>query len=103
MTKRKTDKFAEEYLSMRTDAKVILDVRGIDECKSGALPNSINIPLNDLPHRFQELPKDKRIFIHCKAGGRAQKAYDHLMENGYTNLCCAIEGGYPELSETIKT
>ena len=42
-----------------------------------------NIPLDEIPKRMGELPKDKRIFVHCSTGARADLAYRELIENGF--------------------
>ncbi len=64
-----------------TDA-VILDVR-TDESASGKYKNAISIPLDQVGSRKGELPKDKKIYIHCTTGARAEMAAKELNKNGY--------------------
>lgn len=65
---------------------VILDVRLASEAEAGAFPNSKNIPLDELEQRLNELPKDKKIVIHCATGARAEMAYNILKKAGLNNI-----------------
>ncbi|MBU2643965.1 hypothetical protein KKI24_04605 [bacterium] len=62
---------------------LILDVRDEGETKEGAIKGALHIPTQDVPARLSEIPKDKKIVIHCKTGVRASMAYQTLKENGY--------------------
>jgi len=63
--------------------KIVLDVRGEAEVKEdGALPGTINIPLEALEKRLTELPKDKIVVVHCSTGVRAEMAYNILKKAG---------------------
>lgn len=61
----------------------ILDVRTAAEAGDGLLPNAKNIPLEDLEKHLAELPKDKKIVVHCSTGIRAEMAYNLLKKAGY--------------------
>jgi len=62
---------------------VILDVRNPDETKNGVIKGAITIPEPMLASRLEELPKDKKILIHCSTGIRAELAYHLLKEKGF--------------------
>lgn len=62
---------------------IVLDVRNASEAKEGALPTSINVPLEELEQRLSELPKDKTVLIHCGTGARAEMAYNVLNKAGF--------------------
>lgn len=62
---------------------IILDVRGTGEVTEGALPGTLNIPLDALEQRLAEIPKDKKVLIHCSTGARAEMAYSILKKAGY--------------------
>lgn len=94
--------FTRLYDKTNTGDRILLDVRNRDEVSEGALPGHVNIPLPELESRAGELSKDKHIFIHCRSGGRAQKAYDILVAKGFTKLLCAVEGGFSDLKGAIK-
>ncbi len=68
------------------DNAVILDVRDANEASAGMIPGAINIPTQDIAARLNEIPKDKRIVVHCKTGIRASMAYQTLKEKGYNVL-----------------
>lgn len=44
---------------------VALDVRSKEAWDLGHVQGAVHIPLNDLPHRLKELPKDKLIAAYC--------------------------------------
>jgi len=76
-------------LKRKMDAKedfYLLDVREPNEFKIGRIPGSTLIPLGEVPQRFQEIPKDKEIVVHCKMGGRSAKAVKQLVDAGFTRV-----------------
>jgi len=62
---------------------VILDVRTTDETSAGAFKNSTLIPLDQIGSRFAEIPKNKKVYVHCSTGARADMAVQELNKNGY--------------------
>jgi rhodanese-related sulfurtransferase len=65
-----------------TDA-VILDCRTPDESAAGKFKGAVNIPLDQVGARKGELNKDKKIYIHCTTGARAEMAAKELNKSGY--------------------
>ncbi len=63
--------------------KFVLDVRDSDEAENGMLIGAKNIPTQDVPKRFAEIPKDKEIIVHCLTGVRAELAFHALKNAGY--------------------
>ncbi len=61
---------------------LILDVREEAEHEAGALPNTKSMPLTSLESKVGELPKDKKIVIHCATGARAEMAHNVLKQAG---------------------
>jgi len=77
------DEFRKATLGEFPDTYII-DARTPQEIKDlGIFQNTVNIPLDEIPKRMNEIPKDKRIFIHCSTGARADLAYRELIKNGY--------------------
>ena len=77
------DEFRKAVLGELPDTYVI-DARTPEEIKElGIFPNTVNIPLDEIPKRMNEIPKDKRVFVHCSTGARADLAYRELIDNGY--------------------
>jgi len=64
---------------------VILDVRNPGEVSlSGPIAeHAINIPLNDLRDRLQELPKEKHYIVSCASGQRSYYACRILTQHGF--------------------
>jgi molybdopterin/thiamine biosynthesis adenylyltransferase/rhodanese-related sulfurtransferase len=44
------------------------------------------IPLGDLPNRLGELDPKREIVVHCKTGGRSQRAAELLQKSGFKNV-----------------
>ncbi len=77
------DEFRKAVLGELPDTYVI-DARTPEEIKElGIFPNTVNIPLDEIPKRMNEIPKDKRVFVHCSTGARADLAYRELIDSGY--------------------
>jgi len=74
-------------------SSLILDVRNLGEYAGGHVPGSLNIPVDELRGRLDEVPRDKTILVHCKVGFRGHLALRILKENGYTSVF-NITGGY---------
>ena len=64
----------------------LIDVRTPNEFKAGSAPNAINIPLNEVADRLDELKGLQPIVVFCAAGVRSQKAIDFLMANGVNQV-----------------
>ena len=60
----------------------LLDVRTPDEFSLNTLPGAVNIPLDELRDRLDELPKDKMIYTFCAVGLRGYLAYRILVQHG---------------------
>jgi sulfur-carrier protein adenylyltransferase/sulfurtransferase len=76
----------------RGDAVVVYDVRNVEEFQICHIPGSRLLPLPELSLRFQEVPKDQEIVVHCKSGMRSAKAIAFLREKGYDRLL-NLKGG----------
>ena len=72
---------------------VILDVRTEEEVLMGKIPGSVNVPVDDLRNRLDELDKDKAYIVYCAVGIRAYIACRILMQNGFKNVR-NLAGGY---------
>jgi rhodanese-related sulfurtransferase len=81
---------AEELAS--ADPPIVLDVRNPREWASKHIEGSVNIPLNHLQERIAEIPRDRRIAVHCAGGYRSSIAVSILHQHGITHLI-EIAGG----------
>lgn len=82
-----------DLLATDRSSVMLLDVRTAEEFSFGSLPGAVNIPLDDLRERMQELPKDKEIIVFCAVGLRGYLAQRILCGHGYTAVRNLI-GGY---------
>ncbi|QOG12764.1 rhodanese-like domain-containing protein [Arcobacter sp. FWKO B] len=62
---------------------ILLDIRFAKEFEAWNMPFAKNIPLNELPNRLDELPKDKLIITACPHNDRSNMARIYLMLKGY--------------------
>ena len=72
---------------------LFLDVRTREDPAFGAIPGSVNIPLDELRGRIGELPRDKEIYIYCAVGLRGYLALKILTGHGFTRVK-NLSGGY---------
>jgi rhodanese-related sulfurtransferase len=76
----------------------IIDVRPELEYASGHLTGAVSLPVEELPKRLQELPRDRPIVAYCR--GKyclfADEAVALLREHGFD--AHRMEGGWPEWS-----
>jgi rhodanese-related sulfurtransferase len=73
------------------DGYTILDVRSVGEVDRGTLPGAINIPIDEIRERSEELPHGK-ILVTCQVGQRGHAATRLLREMGYEAV--NLDGGY---------
>jgi molybdopterin/thiamine biosynthesis adenylyltransferase/rhodanese-related sulfurtransferase len=93
-----------EELKRRLDAKediFVLDVREPHEYQIANLGATL-IPLGDVERRVGELAaqKDREVVVHCRSGGRSQKAALMLKNAGFTNVS-NLAGGIGAWSDKI--
>ncbi len=72
-----------------SDAATIVDVRTEQEFASGHVEGSINIPLQELSDRLDELRNMNNIILCCASGARSAMATQMLAEE---NVSC-VNGG----------
>jgi hydroxyacylglutathione hydrolase len=75
---------AEELAS--ADPPLLLDVRNPGEWATRHIDGSVNVPLNHLQERIGEIPRDRRIAVHCAGGYRSSIAASILHQYGITHL-----------------
>jgi rhodanese-related sulfurtransferase len=96
----------EKFLEMEDG--VFLDVRSKEEAGSISIKmeyfsnvESINIPINEVPDRIDEIPKGKFIAVFCPANVRSAIVYAFLLSKEFADVHI-IEGGYSALTEALK-
>lgn len=85
----------------------LLDVRSKEESASISITlehhaniESLNIPINDIPDRIDEIPKTKFIAVFCPANVRSSIVFSYLLSKGFTEIRI-VEGGYSALTEAL--
>ena len=80
-------------LDTRTQAEFDRGHIGSNEsCGEDTLHPVIHIPVDELRNRLEELPRDKKLLVHCATGIRSYIACRILKQHGFT--CVNIAGGY---------
>ena len=70
----------------------LVDVRTADEASLGSIPGAVNIPLDDLRERMNEIPKDRPAYLFCGVGLRGYLASNILKGHGYKDVRNLIGG-----------
>ena len=97
----------EAYELMQSDPEYLyLDVRSVPEFEAGHAQGAINIPIMhitpgagmtpnpEFPTVVEAaLPKDAKLLIGCKTGGRSARACDIMSQMGYSNVA-NVRGGF---------
>ncbi len=68
--------------------RLVIDVRTPGEFRSGAFPNALNIPLDDIMAGNLNLGenREREIIVYCATGARSAYAQQVLMRHGFTNV-----------------
>lgn len=64
----------------------LLDVREDDEWRAGHAPEAVHIPLGELGGRADEVPKDQKVYVVCRVGGRSAQAVMALNQAGWDSV-----------------
>ena len=81
-----------ENLDQIPDTAIRLDVRTPEECAGGMIPGFINIPLDSLRERLDELDAEREVYITCQIGLRGYLAQRILEQHGFRTR--NLVGGY---------
>ena len=84
----------------RDGSVTLLDTRTAYEYKSGHIDGYINIPVDDLRDRLNELDRSKTVYVICQSGLRSYIACRILSQNGFD--CYNFSGGYRFYASVIK-
>lgn len=85
---------------------IFLDVRADEEYNTLKFDlkhhqKSLHIPIDQVPSRIGDIPKDKNVGVFCASGNRSVMVYFYLKAMGYENVR-VVEGGYNELVAELK-
>ena len=88
-----------DVANLDLDRVMLVDVRTEEEYALGSIPEAINIPLDEIRARINELDKKKKIYVFCQVGLRGYLASRILQQNGFEHVY-NLSGGY-KLYHTI--
>jgi rhodanese-related sulfurtransferase len=71
---------------MIKEGAIVVDVRTRKEYGAGARAGSINIPLDEMNRRSNELDNSKQIILCCASGTRSGMAMGVLRKNGFKSV-----------------
>lgn len=83
---------AEKLASAENERPFLLDVRTAEEFAAGSIPGAVNIPIDELRGRLQELPRGGEIVAYCQVGQRGYLATRLLQQAGFS--VANVGGGY---------
>jgi NADPH-dependent 2,4-dienoyl-CoA reductase/sulfur reductase-like enzyme/rhodanese-related sulfurtransferase len=72
---------------------LVLDVRTGAEWAASHLRGALHVPVDDLRARWETVPRDRRLAVHCKSGFRAHLALRILKDRGFGDVV-NVTGGW---------
>ena len=92
---RRTERITAHNLAAQlasTGPPLVLDVRAPSEVEAGAIEGSLNVPLNHLEERLDELPADRPVVVTCASGYRSSIAVSILEAHGLSGVSDLVGG-----------
>ena len=71
----------EAALAVQADEALLLDVREHEEWAAGRAPGAVHVPMSTL--RQDTVPRDQRVLVVCRVGGRSAAVAAALDQLGY--------------------
>ncbi len=83
-----------EKIILKENGILVLDVRTPEEYEEGHIKNGVNISVDELENRLDEISqfKDKEVFVYCKASARSEEASKILVNNGFEKITNMEDG-----------
>ena len=85
-------------------APVVVDVREAWEVERCPVPDATHLPMNELPRRLSELPRDRDLVVVCHHGVRSRFAATYLASAGFApvwNLAGGVDAWAIHVDPTI--
>ena len=83
------------------ESVTLLDVREPHELAICKVAGSVDIPMQQVPQRLSELPRDGAIVVMCHHGGRSRMVTNFLRQNGYGNAV-NLAGGIDAWAQAVE-
>jgi rhodanese-related sulfurtransferase len=81
----------ETWEACRSNELVLVDVRQPQEWRAGVVAGALLIPLNELPRRIDELPRESTVAFLCRSGHRSTLAARQARRHGIDVV--SVKGG----------
>jgi len=79
---------------------VLLDVREPYERELAVIEPSIHIPMQEVPQRLAELPRDRTVVVYCHSGVRSSMVAGYLEQQGFRSVA-NLGGGIDAWSRRV--
>lgn len=92
-------------LEADTDSPVLLDVREPQERAHCQIAGSLHIPMQEVPSRLAELPRETEVVVYCHHGMRSMQVANFLDQHGYSkvyNLLGGIDAWSTEIDPSVR-
>lgn len=76
----------ETFQQLRAEGAQLVDCRSEAEFRSGHAQETVNIPVDQLSARLQELDPKRPVVLCCASGARAQWAAGFLRSQGFSRV-----------------
>ena len=87
LSRRQGDVTGEDARKLVAAGAGLLDVRTAGEFRSGHVPGAVNIPVQELPRRLNDVgAKDRPVVVYCLSGARSAQAKRLLESGGFTQV-----------------
>ena len=81
---------------LKENKGTIVDVRSIEEYRGGHVVGSLNIPLQEIPERVEELKAlEQPLILCCASGNRSGQAHRYLEMQG---IVCVNGGSWLDVN-----
>lgn len=89
-------------MAFQLDSVQFIDLREYHEKPSVAISNCVQIPLNNLEKRLDEIHSEKKIILFCQTGIRSKQAINILQKHNFNNCYSLKEGVSAILNQENK-
>lgn len=83
-------------------AHVLLDVREAGEIAIAALDGALHVPMNEIPARLSQIPREADVAVLCHVGARSFAVAKYLASNGYERVY-NVTGGIDRYAELVDS
>ena len=84
----------------KTKEVTLVDVRTPLEFQAGSIVGAINIPMNEVVSRIDELKKMEPLVVFCRSGSRSEQVMHYLRNQGVSEVWNG--GGWIELNTDLN-